>query len=129
MMSDPAGMWRIAKRDTVLAGVEIPAGSLIMLRMDSANRDARQFPNPTKLDIDRPNRNQHLAFGSGIHYCLGNFVSRQELAVGFRRLLERIEDPEIIESKSDLTSPPSVLHRSMRALQIKFRPGRRQVAS
>lgn len=125
LLAPTTGMWRVVKRDVELGGVEIPSGSVVMLRMDAANRDPRRFPDPEKLDVERRNRAEHLSFGHGAHYCIGNMLARRELTIAFRKIVERMPNARIVEEKSDLGSIVSVLHRSTKALHIAFDKGRR----
>lgn len=83
---------RLCKRTTVLAGVEIPAGTTVMIANMAANRDAARFPNPDTFDIDRSNRKQHLAFGRGAHTCAGAPLARAETRISLERLLDRVEN-------------------------------------
>lgn len=69
--------WRIAKREMVIAGITIPAGDLVLPMLASANRDETIFENPDSFDIERDTR-KHLAFGRGIHVCLGAPLARVE---------------------------------------------------
>ncbi len=79
---------RRATRDSVIGGVEIPAGTFLHLVIAAANRDERQFPDPDSFDVGRePNR--HLAFAHGIHTCAGNSVARIEAQIAFTKLLAR----------------------------------------
>ena len=79
---------RRAVSDTVLGGVDIPAGSYVHICIGAANRDPDQFPDPDRLDIRRqPNR--HLAFATGIHACAGMSLARMEAQVAIGRLLGR----------------------------------------
>ncbi|MGE0385970.1 MAG: cytochrome P450 [Gammaproteobacteria bacterium] len=84
------GLWRRAVEDTELHGVAIPKGAILMLRWGSANMDERKFPDPERFDMDRTNVKQHLTFGFGIHYCVGNVLARTELRVAFATLLARL---------------------------------------
>jgi cytochrome P450 len=120
LFSPKSGMWRIAARDTVLGEVQIHKGALLMVRMDSANRDDAQFPNGEVFDIRRPNARTHLAFGYGVHHCLGNLLARKELQVAFPILLSRLKNLRIDESKSDLGRHPSVLMHALNALHLTF---------
>ena len=73
----------------------VAAGTMLLLRFAAANRDPEKFENPDAFDVERKNARAHVAFGRGIHMCVGNMLSRKELAVAFARLLERLEeDPE-----------------------------------
>ena len=79
---------RYAREDVVVAGVRIPRGSLVYVVLASANRDPSAFPDADRFDIDRePNR--HLAFGFGIHFCLGAPLARAEGQIAIARLLQR----------------------------------------
>jgi len=82
---------RIAKIDTEIDGVEIRKGDSIALWNGSASRDPEAIDRPEEFDITRkPNR--HLAFGAGIHMCIGNALARVEMRIVFKRLLERTKD-------------------------------------
>lgn len=117
-----ATTWRIAREDVELEGIQIPAGSVIMARLDAANRDAHQYVDPQSFDIDRSNARTHLTFGQGIHFCVGHVLARRELTIALTRLLERLPDMRVIESESDLRIHTSVQFRLMRALHIGFKP-------
>ncbi|MFE6823027.1 cytochrome P450 [Streptomyces sp. NPDC057690] len=67
----------------------IPAGAMVLVSVSAANRDPRRYPRPAELDVGRPRR-AHLAFGHGIHRCIGSQLSRAELTVGFTELLRRL---------------------------------------
>lgn len=79
---------RQAKEDVIVGGKHICAGQTVMLMLAAANRDAEQFPQPEKFDIQRTN-NQHLAFGYGPHFCLGSFLAKSEIACALRTILQR----------------------------------------
>jgi cytochrome P450 len=81
------GLPRVVTRDTELGGVKLAAGALIMLRYGAANRDEHQFPDPDVLDLERRKAGAQLAFGSGVHHCIGAPLARQELNLGFAALL------------------------------------------
>jgi cytochrome P450 len=87
---------RTATNDFPLHGATIPAGGRVVLIYASANRDERKFPDPDVLDVDRvPGR--HLAFGEGIHHCIGAPLARLEGRIGLEVLLTRIPDYEIAD--------------------------------
>jgi len=83
---------RVAQRDTELAGVRVPAGQPVMTLLGGANRDPEVFDDPQRFDVARPNAGEHVAFSSGIHYCLGAGLARMEGEVGLRALFERFPD-------------------------------------
>lgn len=117
--SPTAGLWRVVKRDCELGGVPLKAGTMLMLRFAAANRDPARFPDPDVFDVERKNANSHLAFGRGIHMCVGNMLSRKELAVAFEVLLGRLSQIEIVDGAA-LTYPPNMLLRGLSALPIRF---------
>jgi cytochrome P450 len=113
-------MWRIAARDTQLAGVPLAKGTVVMVRMDSANRDEAQFLNAESFDIRRPNARTHLSFGFGVHHCLGNLLARKELQVAFPILFQRLKNPRIDASRSNLGRHASMLMHALNALTLRF---------
>ena len=80
---------RSAARDTELGGVAIPAGALVALCWAAANRDDAVFERPDELILDRTNLGMHLAFGRGIHHCVGAPLARLEARVVLTKLLQR----------------------------------------
>jgi cytochrome P450 len=93
------GQFRMARRRTTVAGVDIPAGSSVLLLPGAANRDPRMFPNPNEFDIDRDNARYHAAFGHGVHHCAGAHLARAEGRVSLNRLLDRTADITISEQE------------------------------
>jgi len=82
---------RQTRMDVELAGQHIPANSMIMAWLASANHDAAQFPDPERFDIRRePNR--HIAFGHGIHFCIGAPLARLETQVALPMVLAQLHD-------------------------------------
>lgn len=81
---------RVATRDAQIGGVPVPAGARILLVMGSANRDGAHFPDPDTLDIRRENAREHLAFGFGIHYCLGNRLAKLEARIVVEEVARRV---------------------------------------
>jgi cytochrome P450 family 142 subfamily A polypeptide 1 len=84
-------MARRMTRDVELHGETLQAGQKLLLLYPSANRDERVFDRPEEFDIFRT-PNDHMAFGFGSHFCLGNRLARMELSVMFDRLLTRLPD-------------------------------------
>jgi cytochrome P450 family 150 subfamily A5 len=91
------GQFRMARRPTTVAGVDIPAGGVVMVLPGAANRDPRTFPDPATFDLDRDNARIHVAFGHGIHHCAGAHLARAEGRVTLNRLFDRTADIAISE--------------------------------
>ncbi|MEW2528514.1 cytochrome P450 [Streptomyces sp. NPDC047071] len=84
---------RITLEPTVLSGVEIPAGAMVVAGLASANRDAARWgEDADTLRLDREGARAHLAFGSGSHHCLGAALARLEASITFERMLKRFPD-------------------------------------
>jgi cytochrome P450 len=115
-----AGMWRVVTRDTLLGGHEFKGGSMVMLRYAAANRDPAKYPDPDQFDVERSNARTHLAFGKGIHMCLGNMLSRKEMTASFEALLTRLDDIRLQEGVT-LQVAPNMLLRGYTAVPINFR--------
>ena len=79
---------RFATRDTQIGDRTVAKGDVVMGMTGAANRDPDQFPEPATFDLDR-NDSRHLAFGQGIHYCVGAPLARVEAAIAFREILAR----------------------------------------
>jgi cytochrome P450 family 150 subfamily A5 len=91
------GDFRLAKRNTTVGGVDVPAGTTVMVMNGAANRDPRQFENPGTLDIERTNARRHIAFGRGPHSCPGAPLARAETKISLERILARTTDIRISE--------------------------------
>lgn len=83
------GDFRLARSATTVGGVDVPAGTTLMVHYGAANRDPRVFDDPDRFDPDRPNARRHIGFGRGVHSCIGAPLARAEGNVLTRRLLER----------------------------------------
>jgi cytochrome P450 family 150 subfamily A5 len=92
------GDFRLARRTTMVGGVEIPAGTTVMVLNGAANHDPGRFDNPGEFRIDRPNAREHLAFGRGVHSCPGGPLARAEARISIERLLARTKDIRISEA-------------------------------
>lgn len=79
-----------------LGGVTIQEGEAVLLSYLAANRDPAVFENPHSFDTSRANAGDHLAFGTGVHFCLGAHLARMELRAFFRELLPRLESAELV---------------------------------
>lgn len=118
--SPTAGMWRVVQQDTELEGIQLPAGSLVMVRFDSANRDLAKFEDGERFDLCRQNAGSHLSFGHGIHFCVGAMLARKEMQVTYERLLLRLKNIRLAPGKNDLKHFPNVLLRGLKHLYIEF---------
>ena len=83
-------LFRRTSRDTELGGVQIPAGSMVLLALAAANGDPSVFPDPLAYDIHRPNMGEHLAFGTGRHFCIGSPLARPEARIALQTLYRRL---------------------------------------
>jgi cytochrome P450 len=90
--------FRLARVATTLAGVEIPAGTTMMLLPGAANRDPAHFACPAELQIDRTNARHNVAFARGVHSCPGGPLARIEGRVTIERILDRLNDIRIDEA-------------------------------
>ncbi|MDQ2869295.1 MAG: cytochrome P450 [Acidobacteriota bacterium] len=116
---------RFAREDVTIAGVTIPRGSLVYAVLASANRDERQFADPDAVDIARePNR--HLAFGLGVHYCLGAPLARLEGQIAFDTLLRRISSLRLAVAPEALRWRRGLVLRGLETLPVEFSSERRR---
>jgi cytochrome P450 len=111
-------MFRVTKEAATLAGTTIPANQPLVAWIGSANHDEDQFPEPDKFDIDRK-PNKHLAFGHGIHYCLGAPLARLEASIALRGMLERFSSIQLAPG-AKLERIPSILIYGLRCLPVTF---------
>jgi cytochrome P450 len=108
---------RYAREDVTIAGVTIPRGALVFAVIASANRDERQFANPDTLDITRE-PNKHLAFGQGIHYCLGAPLARLEGQIAINTLLRRSRDLRLAVTPEAVRWRRALVLRGLEALPV-----------
>ncbi|MGY1944425.1 cytochrome P450 [Nocardia asiatica] len=88
--SPAQALLRGAETDVELSGTTIPADAYILPLVGSANRDPRRFPDPDEFRLDRPNIQDHLASGAGIHYCIGSALARLEATATLEELTRRV---------------------------------------
>ena len=115
-----SNMWRIAKEDTELGGVSIPAGSQMLLKYFSSNHDEEIFKEPLKFDVTRENARSHIAFGFGIHVCIGQLLSKQEMKNGWEMLFNKLENFSLDTDPEDLKYMPNILLRGLEELPITY---------
>jgi cytochrome P450 len=113
---------RVAKQETTLGGKTIPQGAMVFLCWASGNRDPQRFPEPDKFDIDRPASTQHLAFGVGVHFCLGAMLARQEMKCAVREIVNSIELLELAVPPEQLDlSNSMIILRGLKSLPVRIR--------
>jgi pimeloyl-[acyl-carrier protein] synthase len=108
---------RITDTDVELAGRKIPKGSLVVTAIGAANRDPAHFPDPDRLDITRRD-NRHIAFGYGIHFCLGAPLARLEGQIAIATLLRRMPGLQLVTSTQQWRESSTL--RGLRALPVTF---------
>ncbi|WP_405493387.1 cytochrome P450 [Streptomyces sp. NBC_00096] len=111
--------FRHAAEPLEIDGVHIPAGDTVMLSLAAASRDPRHFPDPDRFDIRRPARG-HLAFGHGIHHCLGAPLARVEGRTALTTLLRRLPDLALDADPGSLVRRPHAMLRGVAALPARW---------
>lgn len=120
LASPTSNMWRVAKSDTELGGVQIPQGSMVLLKYFSSNHDDAVFEEPVKFDVTRANAKRHIAFGFGIHVCIGQHLSRLEMCVSWEEILDRLDNLELACADEDLEYMPNILLRGLKEIPIRY---------
>ena len=122
------GDFRLSKVPVTVGGVEVPAGTTVMLVNAAANRDPRRFEDPDTFDIDRANARNHIAFGRGPHSCPGAPLARAEAVVSLNRLFDRTADIWIDEEfhgppgNRNYQYLPTFILRGLTKLHIRYTP-------
>jgi cytochrome P450 len=120
--------FRLARRATTIGGVDIPAGTPVVLLNGAANRDPRRFECPAEFKLDRENAMAHIAFGRGIHSCPGGPLARAEGRISLERILDRMRDIRLSEEHHGPAGArrfeyePTWVLRGLRELHIEFTP-------
>lgn len=109
-----------AKQDTQLRGINIPAGAAIMPMVLAANRDSAVFEAPDQLVLDR-DPNPHLAFGRGVHFCVGAPLARLEAQIVFRALTQRFAPPELACAREQLRYRNAQFLHRLDSLPLRMR--------
>lgn len=120
------GLFRTAMQDVELGGTLVPAGSQLCVMYASANDDDGKFPDPRKLDIERPNVGANLTFGSGIHKCVGISLARMEIKVAAQEIIRRLADIRLAVPVEELAYLPTLATQTIESLPLTF--GRRDQA-
>ena len=111
---------RRATREVEIEGVQVPAGARLLLVVNSANRDPRQFGDPDLFDIRRDNSVEHLTFGFGAHQCLGKNIGRMEMQIMIGELSRRLPHMSLAPQKFGYVH--NLAFRGPRALEVEWDP-------
>jgi cytochrome P450 len=118
--------FRMTTRTTTVGGVEIKAGTPLMLLNGAANRDPRRFECPAEFRIDRGNAQSHLAFGRGNHSCPGGPLARAEGRISLERILDRMSNIRLAEAEHGAPGArtfryePTWILRGLTELHLEF---------
>jgi cytochrome P450 family 150 subfamily A5 len=122
------GDFRLSRVPSTIGGVDIPAGTTIMIVNGAANRDPRKFDQPEEFQLDRTNSRQHLAFGRGIHTCPGGPLARAEGRVTLERVLDRMGDIRVSDAEHGPAGArrfqyaPTYILRGLQSLNLEYTP-------
>ena len=109
---------RVVRHNCELAGQQMRQGQLVFVMIGAANRDPAEFDQPNRFDIQR-NPNKHIAFGAGVHFCIGAPLARLEAEIAFTALLDRWQDFQLISEEVDWMESAAL--RCPAALPIRLR--------
>ena len=109
--------WRITKNAMEISGVSIPAGELVLPMLSSANRDENEFADPDRFNLDRDTR-KHLAFGRGVHVCLGAPLARIEGQEIIKEILSRFPNMRLSKNVDELQWRKDVALRGLVSLPV-----------
>ena len=119
---------RLARKDTEIGGVKIPAGMKVLVALSAANRDPRRWEDPQALVFDRPRIKEHVAFGRGKHVCAGAPLARVEVRVILEKFLQHTSNIDLDEAAHgprgarNLDYEPSFIIRGLSHLNLKLTP-------
>ncbi|MGP4048963.1 cytochrome P450 [Streptomyces sp. 2A115] len=115
----PLGLLRFTIEEVEIAGRIIPARSTVIISVPAANRDPRRYDGPAAFDVSRP-RQTHLAFGHGIHQCVGQQLSRAEMTVGFTELLRRLPGLRLTIPADQVPLRDQAAHYGLHSLPVAW---------
>ncbi len=110
------GLMRITTREVVLNGTTFPAGTMFIPMLGSANLDEDRFTGADRFDLDRPNSRDHLAFGAGIHTCIGMRMARQEGRIAISTLLSELPSLRLARPTEQPDYIPDIFFRGISRL-------------
>ena len=123
LVSPVITMRRTATEETEIAGQQIAENEKVIMWYGAANRDPDVFPDPDRFDMHRPNVEKHLAFGHGVHKCLGNRIAQMQLNIAYERIFDRFPN---IQWTGKQKIAPVVLVHAISSLQVHLYGGRRR---
>ena len=120
--------FRLARRDTQIGDVKVPAGKRIIVALAAANRDPRRWENPDQFQLNRPRVREHISFGRGVHTCAGASLARAEIRIIIEQFLAQTSRIEFSEEHHGTAEnrrfdyDPSYFIRGLSSLHINFTP-------
>ena len=114
------GIFRTVVSDVELEQVALEHSNKVVVHLQSANRDATVFDDPDRFDPDRANLDKHMAFGYGVHFCIGAPLSRLEARLVLNAFLDRIESFSLEDGASTTVTTRSVVNRGPSSLPVQF---------
>lgn len=115
----PGNAARMTFDDVIYREVHIPKNTMLLLPIGIAARDPSAVPNPDDFDPERPQQNRHLAFGRGMHMCLGQYIARAQIEEGFHLIAQRLQNPRLVGKVGARPFPGTW---GLQGLPIEFTP-------
>jgi cytochrome P450 len=113
-----AGLYRLTTEDVRVGDVDIPRGSMVLLSYSAANRDPEAFPAPDAFDPFRDTSRAHLAFGTGVHFCVGAYLARLQARIGIEVAVTRLDGLRLNPPDQHFTRQSSVILRGIENLHV-----------
>jgi cytochrome P450 len=111
---------RVSTAEVEVGGVRLPAGAPLIVMLGSANHDEKYFPDPERLDLERPGSNKNIPFGHGIHFCIGAALARLQARLALEALLSRYQ--AFVRLPEPITYTPSLIVRGPVSLPLQLVP-------
>lgn len=115
-------LFRRATQDVEIAGTRVPEGSIAVIQWGAANRDERRFGCPHQADLERADAAKHFAFGSGIHFCIGNQLARAELRIAIAALVARAGTISLARGEESVDFHEQIINLSPSRLEVVIDP-------
>jgi cytochrome P450 len=114
------GLSRMTTKEVDLGGKKLPAGAHLLLLYGSANDDDKEFSCPRTFDVNRTNLGRHVAFGTGVHRCIGAPLARMEIKVAAREIIKRLDHIKLAVPLEEISYLPTIATHSIRSLPLTF---------